>query len=121
MDQSQGVRPQWFAAKCGEIDDDTQSDYAWQLSSHLLPFFAKHRLSQITVAEVDRYRDSKVRESSSKAAAIAAWRERVAKETDRARLVELRRQRPSKPLSPSRSTRRSPGSGRSSMSLTSTG
>jgi integrase len=32
------------------------------LSIHLLPFFAKHRLDQITVQEVDRYRQHKVRE-----------------------------------------------------------
>jgi integrase len=38
----------------------TQADYEWQLTHHLLPFFRHHRLSQITVAEVDRYRQSKV-------------------------------------------------------------
>ncbi len=40
----------------------TIADYTWQLSNHLLPFFHRHRLPQITVAEVDRYRDFKVRE-----------------------------------------------------------
>jgi hypothetical protein len=35
--------------------------YRWQLTDHLLPYFARHRLSQITVAEVDHYRDGKVR------------------------------------------------------------
>jgi len=37
-------------------------DYAWALSYHLLPFFHRHRLAQITVAEVDRYRAHKLRE-----------------------------------------------------------
>jgi integrase len=36
-------------------------DYEWQLSCHLLPFFRAHRLSQITVQEVDRYRQIQVR------------------------------------------------------------
>jgi len=41
---------------------NTRVDYKWQLTSHLLPFFAEHRLSQITIAEVDRYKAAKVRE-----------------------------------------------------------
>ena len=53
---------EWFAARRGEWRESTQLDYQWQLTHHLLPFFAKHRLSQITVAEVDRYRERKVRE-----------------------------------------------------------
>src|SRR5262249_28115042 len=40
----------------------TVQDYDWALSCHLLHFFARHRLSEITVAEVDRYRAAKVRE-----------------------------------------------------------
>jgi integrase len=40
----------------------TQLDYTWQLTHHLLPFFANHRLAEITVQEVDRYRAMKVRE-----------------------------------------------------------
>ena len=36
--------------------------YRYQLTYHLLPFFAKHRLPEITVEEVDRYRAAKVRE-----------------------------------------------------------
>jgi integrase len=43
-----------------------------ELTLHLLPFFARHRLSQITVQEVDRYRQSKVREGESRRAAIKA-------------------------------------------------
>ena len=39
-------------------------------ASHLLPFFAKHRLSQITVAEVDRYRKAKVAEQRLSPASI---------------------------------------------------
>ena len=42
----------------------------WQLCNHLLPFFHRHRLPQITVAEVDRYREFKVRERSCSAESI---------------------------------------------------
>jgi len=41
--------------------ESTRLDYRWQLAHHLLPFFARHKLSEITVQEVDRYRQAKVR------------------------------------------------------------
>ncbi len=53
---------QWFKANEGSWRPNTRVDYQWQLSSHLLPFFAGHRLSKITIAEVDRYKAAKVRE-----------------------------------------------------------
>lgn len=53
---------QWFAAKAPEIARNTRRSYRNDLTHHLLPFFEKHRLSQITIAEVDRYRNAKVRE-----------------------------------------------------------
>ncbi len=53
---------EWLEARRGELRETTIADYTWQLSNHLLPFFHRHRLPQITVAEVDRYRDFKVRE-----------------------------------------------------------
>jgi Phage integrase SAM-like domain len=37
------------------------TDLRWSLSNHLLPFFAEHRLSEITVREVDRFKTSKAR------------------------------------------------------------
>ncbi len=53
----------WLEAAADEgLSDNTLLDYRWQLSSHLLPFFSHHRLSEITIAEVDRYRQTKVRE-----------------------------------------------------------
>ena len=42
--------------------DRARGRLQWQLSNHLLPFFARHRLSQITIQEVDRYRSAKQRE-----------------------------------------------------------
>jgi hypothetical protein len=49
----------WFASISKEVRPNTRLDYEWQLRVHLLPFFQTHRLSQITVAEVDRYREAK--------------------------------------------------------------
>jgi hypothetical protein len=50
----------WFARKRFEIKPATARSYRNDLANHLLPFFAEHRLSEITVAEVDRYRQEKV-------------------------------------------------------------
>ncbi|HKI86400.1 MAG TPA: phage integrase SAM-like domain-containing protein, partial [Thermoanaerobaculia bacterium] len=52
------------------LSENTLKDYAWQLSNHLLPFFARHRLSEITIAEVDRYRQEKVDEGGVSATSI---------------------------------------------------
>jgi hypothetical protein len=52
----------WFAMAEPELCESTAEVYKWHLSDHLLPFFQHHRLSDITVAEVDRYRQHKVRE-----------------------------------------------------------
>jgi integrase len=61
----------WFEATKDEWRPKTRLDYAWQLSNHLLPFFGHHRLSQITIAEVDRYRQAKVSEARTVRAAAA--------------------------------------------------
>ena len=53
---------EWFAANEAGWSANTRLDYQWQLSSHLLPWFRDHRLSQITIAEVDRYRATKLAE-----------------------------------------------------------
>ena len=53
---------EWLANMRGAISARTAEDYEWALSYHLLPFFADHRLSQITVAEVDRYKREKLRD-----------------------------------------------------------
>ena len=53
---------EWYATNKVEWRENTQLDYEWQLTQHLLPFFARHKLSAITVEEVDRYRAAKVRE-----------------------------------------------------------
>ena len=69
---------EWLASRRGELRPNTVSEYTWELSHHLLPFFADHHLGQITVAEVDRYRHSKVREAEARRAAIVSWETRCA-------------------------------------------
>jgi integrase len=54
---------EWFDAASLDWRPRTQVNCRWRLDSHLLPFFAEHRLSAITIQEVDRYRRIKVRES----------------------------------------------------------
>jgi integrase len=76
---------EWLEGIAPELRERTRVDYQWRLSNHLLPYFAKHRLSAITVEEVDRYRREKVRES--KAVAAARARQLALPEKDRKRLV----------------------------------
>jgi integrase len=59
----------WFATKELEVEPNTANHYRNDLTNHLLPFFKDHHLSRITVAEVDRYRQSKVREAAEITAA----------------------------------------------------
>ena len=54
------------------LGDRTLIDYEWALSYHLLPFFKSHRLSEITVREVDRYKQHKARERAALDARRAA-------------------------------------------------
>jgi integrase len=56
--------------QAGWLPHEDASRYEWQLTNHLLPYFAEHRLSEITVEEVDRYRDFKVTEGKLSAASI---------------------------------------------------
>jgi integrase len=44
------------------LSSSTLATYEWELTNHLLPFFAGDRLSEITISEVDRYRQEKVGE-----------------------------------------------------------
>ncbi|HEX7246265.1 MAG TPA: site-specific integrase [Solirubrobacterales bacterium] len=53
---------EWIETRRAELRPRTIKDYEWALSYHLLPFFKDHRLSAITVAEVDRFKAAKVRE-----------------------------------------------------------
>jgi integrase len=60
----------WFDEHKGEWRPNTQLDYQWQLEHHLLPFWKDHLVSQVTIAEVDRYRQFKVDEGVLSPASI---------------------------------------------------
>jgi integrase len=49
----------WWLDNVNDWAPATRDDYRWRLENHLLPFFGGHRLDQITIAEVDRYRARK--------------------------------------------------------------
>jgi integrase len=55
---------QWLASREREVAPATYFAYRNELVRHLLPFFADHLLAHITVAEVDRYREAKLREGT---------------------------------------------------------
>ena len=52
-----------------EIEPNTANSYGNDLTNHLLPFFKDHRISEITVADVDRYSQHKVRKAAEITAA----------------------------------------------------
>lgn len=52
----------WLRDSAPGLRPRTVRDYGWALELHLLPWFAGHRLSAITVEEVDRYKAAKLRE-----------------------------------------------------------
>jgi integrase len=73
----------WYETNKHEWRQKTRLDYYWQLTRHLLPFFKDHRLSQITIAEVDRYRQAKVAEARAAATDAKAGRPRSEKYIDK--------------------------------------
>ena len=84
----------WFAVKQLEVEKNTASSYRNDLTNHLLPFFKDHRLSQITVAEVDRYRQSKVAEAAEITAAEESGTPMMFSYVDRVGRRYRRRARP---------------------------
>lgn len=76
---------EWYRDNEGEWRQSTRDDYAWQLSNHLLPFFANYRLSQITVRDVDQYTAAKVREGTLSATSINKTLTRLGQILKRAR------------------------------------
>jgi integrase len=53
----------WFRGIEDDLSRGGKIDYLWQLNNHLIPFFGAHRLSEITIEEVDRYRRTKLAEN----------------------------------------------------------
>ena len=44
---------QWLRGCEGSLAKRTRTDYRWRLSSHLLPYFAERRLTDLTIEDVD--------------------------------------------------------------------
>ena len=84
----------WYATKELEVEPNTANHYRNDLTNHLLPFFKRHHLSQITVAEVDRYRQSKVREAAQITAAAESGKPMMVSYVDRLGRSYRRRARP---------------------------
>jgi integrase len=57
---------EWFGRHRGEWSERTIEQYEDDLRLHLLPFFARHLLSEITIEEIDRYKAAKVRERTER-------------------------------------------------------
>ena len=57
------------------IDANTQADYRWRLTVHLLPFFGDFRLDEIDRRVCLRFKETKLRESEGLRRAIAAGAE----------------------------------------------
>jgi integrase len=92
---------EWFEGMRQEgLRPSTLADYEWQLSNHLLPFFSEHRLSEITIAEVDRYRQGKVRQGELSATSINKTIARLAQ------ILEVALERELIPRNPARGRRR---------------
>ncbi|HTQ67798.1 MAG TPA: tyrosine-type recombinase/integrase [Solirubrobacteraceae bacterium] len=86
----------WLVAKRVEVRPNTARSYSNDLTNHLLPFFKDHQVSQITIQEVDRYRQAKVREASEITAARQAGKPRMVEVVDVGR---RRYRRPERALS----------------------
>jgi integrase len=84
----------WYASKELEVEANTATHYRNDLTNHLLPFFKDHHLSRITVAEVDRYRQSKVREAAEITAAAESGTPLTVSYVDRIGRRYRRRARP---------------------------
>jgi integrase len=60
----------WYGEIAPAVQPRTAEMFRWALSHHLLPFFKDHQLTEITVAEIDRYRTEKLVEHRLAASSI---------------------------------------------------
>ncbi len=80
---------EWFEHARRELKPNTVAAYEYEITYHLLPFFAEHKLSEITVAEVDRYRHFKVRERAARGRGEPINRRPLSNETINKTLTRL--------------------------------
>jgi hypothetical protein len=62
----------WLKRRRHELAETTFKDYRWRLVRHLLPFFAEHRPSEITLDVVDRYIERQLQQRQEILDAMAA-------------------------------------------------
>jgi len=55
---------EWLEGREPELRPKTVTSYRWQLSGHLLPYFARMHLDQIGPEDIDRYKAAKLREGA---------------------------------------------------------
>jgi integrase len=67
------------------IDVNSQSDYRWRLTKHLLPYFAKYRLDAIDADACQAFKATKLKEATEMRAALAAGADLREKSGRRAR------------------------------------
>jgi integrase len=84
----------WIADREGELRQTTMDTYRWELTNHLLPFFHGVRVDEITVEQVDRYRQRKVSEGKLGATSINKTITRLGQVLDVAQERELIVQNP---------------------------
>jgi integrase len=65
---------EWVERRRHEVDARTVEHWAWALSTHVLPFFAEFRPSQINAALIEKFKTSKLAERERRLAAIERWR-----------------------------------------------
>jgi len=80
---------EWLDTRKHELSETTVSDSTWALSNHLLPFFASHRLPEITIRAVDRYKTAKLAEGTLSANSINKTLSRLAQALEFAVEYEL--------------------------------
>jgi integrase len=83
---------EYVASRRQELRPRSVEFLEWALSSHLLRYFAGHRLSAITVEEIDRYRTAKVREAKELADARAQLEARIASASSEEERAALKRE-----------------------------
>jgi integrase len=79
----------WLGAREPELRPKTITDYRWSLEIHLLPAFKDHLLTDITAAEVDRFKIAKLAEGKIAPAQINKCLKRLAQILDLACDYEL--------------------------------
>jgi integrase len=64
---------EWFERRRHAVDERTVDHWRWALTNHVLPFFERFKVSEVTVAIVDRYKTAKLAEREELVAQLERW------------------------------------------------